>query len=95
MRGQIWSEVLLVAGGVVLGVFLVLGPLFQSLDSTLPARAGPKLTLAEVETEQNSFLPYTITYFGEDNGELYASAYPSTDDIANKLSSLGVAVKKK
>ena len=85
MRGQIWSEILLVVMGAALGAFLVVSPFMERVNSTLPARTAPILSLIEVNLEHSELIPFTVTVFVEDNGWLLLEAFPSSERIAEEL----------
>ena len=92
MRGQVWAEVLVVAAGIVLGVFLAMSPLFSHLGATKVTRASSILTLAEVYAEQNMLIPYSVTLFEVNGSFLFVGAYPSSARIADEMNKLGVEV---
>ncbi len=92
MRGEVWAEALIVAAGVVLGIFLVTAPLFSHLNAVKTARTAPVLTLAEVLVEQGTMVPYSVYLFEINRGNLLVKAFPSSDRIAKEMNGLGVEV---
>lgn len=91
MRAQVWTEILIAVSGVFLGVLLVVAPLFTHLEDAKAVRSVPVLTLAEVFLEQNKLVPFSVELFEVNDGNLYVRVFPSSDELAEEMKSLGGA----
>ncbi len=94
MRGQVWTEALLIVGGIVIGVLVAFGNAFPVfVGGAEVVRALPYVALAEVYAEQNALYPYSVTDFYYDGNNLVLGADPEDATLRLYLSSWGVNVR--
>lgn len=94
MRGQIWPSVLIMIGGVVVGVLVAFAAIFPTVNaSSKLVKTSPDLSIVEINVEQSSLEPFTVTLYSYDNG-IVVDAKPEKGAIVEGLKRMGLEVNE-
>jgi len=92
VRGQIWPDVLVIVGAVVLGVLVALSAAYGTIEGTARLlKTMPYVLYAEVLVEHNSLSPVHVVKLYYD-GAVFLSALEDTNLLMDVLKDLNVEV---